>query len=124
MDEFFCSWQRKVGCVTLFLACVLSSLWIRSYERDQFGAADFMIFGASDWSCWTLYSRSGFLELARPEETAGANSFLLRIPHAILAIPLTIVSAWLVVSKNQKKVTSSSRGKAESFAGQNSSRIS
>ncbi len=30
MREFFRGWRRKVGCVTLVMACGLMGLWIRS----------------------------------------------------------------------------------------------
>ncbi|HEY4260326.1 MAG TPA: hypothetical protein VGM98_09200 [Schlesneria sp.] len=33
MREFFRGWRRKVGCVTLALACIVTSLWVRSLSR-------------------------------------------------------------------------------------------
>ena len=30
MGEFFKGWRRKVGCVTLVMACVFAAGWVRS----------------------------------------------------------------------------------------------
>lgn len=30
MSEFFRTWQRKLGCITLFAALFLLGVWIRS----------------------------------------------------------------------------------------------
>jgi len=35
MREFFNGWRRKVGVVTLVLACVLVGEWARSYRRED-----------------------------------------------------------------------------------------
>jgi hypothetical protein len=32
MREFFRGWRRKVGCVTLVMACVVMGLWIRGFH--------------------------------------------------------------------------------------------
>ena len=32
MREFFRGWRRKVGCVTLVMACVLMAGWVRSLQ--------------------------------------------------------------------------------------------
>jgi len=34
MREFFKGWKRKIGVVTLVMACVLLAAWINSYESD------------------------------------------------------------------------------------------
>jgi hypothetical protein len=37
MSDFFHGWRRKAGCVTLVMACVVTSAWIRSlYLRERF----------------------------------------------------------------------------------------
>ncbi len=33
MREFFRGWRRKLGCVTLALACIVTTLWVRSLSR-------------------------------------------------------------------------------------------
>ena len=33
MREFFKGWRRKVGCITLVMACALAGLWSRSRTR-------------------------------------------------------------------------------------------
>ena len=38
MHDFFRGWRRKVGCVTLVMACVVAGLWVRSqFYRDFVG---------------------------------------------------------------------------------------
>jgi hypothetical protein len=32
MGEFFCGWRRKLGCVTLVVACVATAGWGRSFS--------------------------------------------------------------------------------------------
>lgn len=31
MSEFFNGWRRKIGCVTLVMACAVAGVWYRSY---------------------------------------------------------------------------------------------
>ena len=31
MGDFFKGWRRKVGCVTLVMACVMAAIWVRSF---------------------------------------------------------------------------------------------
>lgn len=35
MREFFRGWRRKVGCVTLVMACVLTTGWVRSIGQSH-----------------------------------------------------------------------------------------
>ena len=36
MREFFRGWRRKVGCVTLVMACAITLLWLRSrFQSEQ-----------------------------------------------------------------------------------------
>ncbi|MDB5345770.1 MAG: hypothetical protein JWP89_4147 [Schlesneria sp.] len=35
MRDFFHGWRRKLGCVTLVMACAVSSAWLRSYSRND-----------------------------------------------------------------------------------------
>jgi hypothetical protein len=39
MGEFLRGWRRKVGCVTLLLACAVVGMWVRSY----FGGMDHVV---------------------------------------------------------------------------------
>ena len=36
MRAFFRGWKRKVGCVTLFIACILTTGWVRSRTEQDF----------------------------------------------------------------------------------------
>lgn len=40
MREFFRGWQRKWGCITLVMACLLMGMWIRSRIVNDFLATD------------------------------------------------------------------------------------
>ncbi len=40
MGEFFRGWRRKVGCITLMLACVFAVAWVRSIGREEGGYLD------------------------------------------------------------------------------------
>lgn len=35
MVSFFHGWRRKAGCVTLVMACVVTTLWVRSQARPE-----------------------------------------------------------------------------------------
>ena len=35
MREFFEGWRRKVGCVTLVMACVFAAGWVRSFRVED-----------------------------------------------------------------------------------------
>ena len=36
MRDFFKGWRRKVGCITLVMACLLISGWLRSLQSLEF----------------------------------------------------------------------------------------
>jgi hypothetical protein len=55
MREFFCGWRRKIGVVTLALACLFTAGWVRSQTiTDCFYASDVAYFVASDTTGFTL----------------------------------------------------------------------
>ena len=35
MGEYFQGWRRKIGCITLMLACVFAAAWVRSIGREE-----------------------------------------------------------------------------------------
>ena len=124
MREFFKGWRRKTGCVTLLLAMVLTTFWVRSLGRPllaQIGYGRFHLLhsteGRIDWMSWiqpgsepqvamVVLSSVPAEDLAKILELIGADlrnsNVELReasIPYWSLAIPLTLLSAWLLLSK-------------------------
>ena len=146
MGEFFRGWKRKVGVVTLILACAFAGLWVRSlYYQDQIRLPEFdreregymaSLDGSFRWSrngrmapnnpmlgnsvtpLWTsrpinknLWSSIvpndgpgvvGFRPLGFSFGTFGAGNDPITFcccSYSILVLPLTLLSAWLLLSK-------------------------
>ncbi|MDB5344377.1 MAG: hypothetical protein JWP89_2754 [Schlesneria sp.] len=65
MREYFFAWQRKIGCVTLAMACVLTGMWVRSfYYCDVF-------YVGSTCGSFQLRSTDGGFNLNRLEQQMG-----------------------------------------------------
>ena len=114
MREFFKGWRRKTGCVTLVMACVFALAWLTSVNGFEF---------------LRLPNRIGIVVLDQkliigsitrhpipvlPELTGPKPSNVFRFSDAtavyememrstihfvFLVIPLTLLSAWLLVTK-------------------------
>ena len=61
MSEFFRGWRRKVGLLTLLMACVLIGAWMRSLIfSDQLGfsigASNYFLSSANGCFRWTRYA--------------------------------------------------------------------
>lgn len=100
MREFFKGWRRTLGTVTLVLACVLLVGWVHSQSiRDEFLITDY---GCG--SRYFLRSHRGEIQdieynsLLREEQTSH------RCSYALPTIPLTLLSAWLLLSRPRKPV--------------------
>ena len=118
MLNFFKGWRRTVGCVTLVMACVFTSGWVRS--RDQFDIVQFAHLGG-------MMSYDGILELQSfdaqlecpiswtscrgriPLGTMIELSLVrvpdtspVRLPYWSIVIPLTLLSAYLLLAKPQQ----------------------
>ena len=129
MREFFRGWRRKIGVVTLVLACVFMAGWVRSYVTE-----DMLSLPVKDPSLSWLTSTEGiivWMTISEPNRnpeaaevsveqnteddilvaTAVVNSFggyitsamtitsFWFIPYWSLVLPLTLLSAWLLLSK-------------------------
>ena len=132
MSEFFNGWRPKVGVVTLFLACVFLGGWVRSLVvKDRILFSD--ITGSNSVFCGIIgleTSRHSLDLLTFQVDTATPMlatpippgvvplkvlSFrigpLLAIPFWSIVIPLTLVSAFLLLCKpgiaNLKRFTDS-----------------
>ena len=121
MRDFFHGWRRKVGCVTLVIAILLTVSWVRSYMRHE-GFA-FSAFGRKHtvnvWNGYIIWlSHNPF---GRPGPYAWSDAIspdveldfgtlpdsyrLTRriMPHKNFVIPLTLLSPYLILWKPRKK---------------------
>ena len=127
MGEFFRGWRRKVGCVTLLMACVFMSAWVRSMMIGDFlhrtGTGNGFIEAESSngfliwWSsskplftkqppplCWVTGNLSNSLKIQEqwPLIRQFGNRSFVAVPYWSVVIPLTLLSAYLLFSKPRK----------------------
>ena len=108
MGDFFKPWRRKIGVLTLVMACFVAAGWVRSFVvEDNFG---------------DIISQNGVIKKVEYRSTAGLivldnNGNVLsqtidtsptsweepvwRIPYWWIVIPLTLLSAWLLLGKRR-----------------------
>jgi hypothetical protein len=151
MREFFRGWKRKLGCVTLLLACLLMGVWIRSNYRVDFvifnstfpnhaflsGFGRFRLFQIGQYTFamdgderetkisyifhkwapvfagyeWEPVFRFGPLEaksylcdvLEADDNSTGTRHPMWLVPYWSIVVPLTAVSAWLLLSEPRTK---------------------
>jgi hypothetical protein len=123
--EFFRGWRRKAGLMTLAMALLLMVAWTRSYSVYSMlgfavGGRQFMVqagTGYVRWSGWSsrtaepLISAWQTLTLNEDHERAlivrqlaidgSEDSVSWLIPYWSLVLPLTLLSAWLLLSKSR-----------------------
>jgi hypothetical protein len=129
MRQFLYSWQRKAGVVTLVMALVLTGEWIRSrVVQDQIilgvnkrchvvvsSRGYLRWFAIDDGSPPFLSWRSGVFTdisnekflLATGRGTAVVTVYAGRdwiVPYAFGAVPLTLLSAYLLLSQPRKRL--------------------
>jgi hypothetical protein len=137
MREFFHGWRRKVGIVTLAMACMVMGAWIRSLSHgDTFGyvnqpalpiwllSVDGTLvivteipieWGKFDWS-FKMWRTEPFrpLEEYLPDDAEWSFNWcrlaygkglyrLICIPYWSIAVPLTLLSAYLILWKPRKR---------------------
>ena len=144
MPPFFYDWRRKIGVMTLVMACVFAAGWVRSRTANDYviiptNSAGFLVGSDIHGFCWIksenldypevwyeLYGPGVSFEFNAPyqrpidynaEATCSQwlgfqaiqiNSNILRVrdrdlkwvlPYWSIVIPLTLLSAWLLLSK-------------------------
>jgi hypothetical protein len=132
MQTFFHGWRRKMGVVALVMACLVTGLWVRTlFFADQFcfviGDRKHYINSGQSGLTWLSIDRSPMLEwhtvipaeefeqikLSRPltqslNETfailtdRGTNPACRYLLYWWLALPLTLLSAYLILWKPRK----------------------
>lgn len=154
MREFFGGWKRKLGVVTLLMACVSAAGWLRSTTKIDVcyfrglsaewkwmllsGGQKFYVMRAANVSTLTydvgneteamliLQDRRSSLEGAYWSQPGSVNRvpgifssdqdkhpIASMIPYWSVTIPLTLMSAWLLLSKPR---TRQAKPASESYA--------
>lgn len=113
MHEFFRGWRHKVGCVTLVMACVMAGLWVRSYLAD-----DHIWVGTPYRRLAVLSQEGNFSWESNPPSSSSFHfdygvtsintmfrfeSLAYATPYWAIIVPLTLVSAYLILWKPRKR---------------------
>jgi hypothetical protein len=96
MREFFRGWRRKAGLVMLAMALVLFVAWMRSFANQE----NVTVHRAPSWD-YIVHSRDGRLYWMRDQISYGRFE-LWSIPYWSLVLPLTLLSAWLILGRRMK----------------------
>ena len=117
MGEFFRGWRRKAGLVSLAMACLLMATWFRSHvvtpQTAFLGTCpesiEFLGFEIiSDNGSLELFDTNGFEEIhfqlpSGQTIMTEQNLPLLEVPYLWLVLPLSLLSAWLILAKPRKR---------------------
>ena len=127
MREFFHGWRRKAGCVTLVVALLLMAGWLRSRNisdriviRRYGHVTEYLVsqqsgFGWSKEIYWNLIGAEMLTEVPYREwlgfrygmkllpDNLVAKVNVRIIPYWSLTIPLTLLSAYLLLWKPRPK---------------------
>lgn len=118
MLEFFCGWRRKIGAAMLLRACALMTLWVRSSEPETLelfnGRFESRHGNLQRWNyTGRLLHRQNVttngVEHVQIVEVVRYESFVFRLPYCFIVIPLTLLSAYLLLinprPKSKQQVT-------------------
>jgi hypothetical protein len=94
MHTFFHGWRRKAGCIALLMTCVTAAGWARSYLTH-----DSMKF-RSNRQLYEIASVDGEIHLRQDIDW---QSRLLIVPYSLQTIPMTLLSAYLILWKPRKR---------------------
>ena len=104
MREFFRGWRRKVGVVTLVLACVFTGFWVLSLISSNKLVIEFS--RTNDFAkSIELRSEGGMMQYVESTELYFGdhdNEVLFAHTYWSIVIPLTLVSLWLLLTKPRK----------------------
>jgi hypothetical protein len=131
MREFFRGWRRKAGCVALVMACALMGAWIRSRAISdrivirryghitEYLVSELSGFGWKKEIEWSLIAAGGVVTDVpycewlgfkygmrfAPEASLGlvAKVNVRIVPYWALTVPLTLLSAYLILWKPRTK---------------------
>jgi len=112
MGDFFRPWRRKAGCVLLVMALPLMALWVRSdILFDQIFVRGNLLLSNSGCIVWNWQGWGGpdshithwYSDTASPfseDWYIGADG--VRLPYWSIIIPLTLLSAVLILWPQRK----------------------
>ena len=120
MKEFFHGWRRKTGIITLVMACLFATVWVRSLFIEDVvifldGFRHHTLISLSGNVYWDSEAESTFdpgrftwftYDLRNPTMLASSLESVeeaFRIPYWSITVPLTVLSAYLLLSKPRKQ---------------------
>lgn len=121
MGEFFKPWRRKIGCVTLLLACAFTAAWVRCAFAPQM--IQFSIKSLD--SDFIILSYRGILfgktrDIKTGGITTGVSGVRVgEISFWYVIVPLTILSAFLLLRKPRPAKPNGPNADANQTAGEN-----
>lgn len=107
MRDFLHGWRRKVGCVALMMACVFAAGWMRSrLLEDEIALPSVAIIGPT--TRWIISTDNTIQYWELPDEMYTSlspveSAMVFSIPYTYITIPLTILSACLILWKPRKR---------------------
>lgn len=101
MSQFFKPWRRQAGCVMLVLACVFTAGWVRSQTKFDVIDACGAEFSSQRGFFDVIYYREW--NLAKSESGVLVRLEFKGVHYSLVVIPLTVLSAYLLVSKPRSK---------------------
>ena len=118
MGEFFKGWRCKAGLVTLAMALLLTVAWTRSYvtaDAIKFGfiGQQHIAISLDGQLAWESYPGYGRLQYERRQHRVTGNvsvravidQMSCKAPYWSVVLPLTLLSAWLILVKPRKAKT-------------------
>ena len=103
MNGYFNPLRRKAACVTLGLACVFAAGWVRSLiAADRFSFFDVDFLSEDGWvmRCVTTFTTE---QVGSQFGTTAIETPVWSIPYWSIVVPLTLLAAWLLLSKPRVK---------------------
>ena len=115
MGEYFKGWRRKVGVVTLLIACVFMAAWGRGQSGKAADDIRVPVGENTEYGVMLLAKRIHVLKYQTFQDgnrrATGAQT-IAKVSYWSLIIPLTALSAYLLLSNPRKSI---SRKTAESI---------
>lgn len=110
MLQFFHGWRRKVGCVSLALALMFCSAWVRSTHSAELIKINSWMFksgrGAFSYQIDHRTERAIYWRTTPIGQSSSVyDHFGSVIPYWCVTTPLTLLSAYLILWKTRKQKT-------------------
>lgn len=99
MGSYFKPLRRKIGLISLALACVFSGAWVRSCLYED----EIHINGRHFISSGGFFGETTILGTLNENGDPVNLLPIWLIPYAMVVIPLLLLSAWLLLSKPRVK---------------------